>query len=845
MQQLADFSPAEIRAARYRPLPAVAVAMCAGILLDRLVFSHAMPYGLPLWSAGAILLLAGYALLARMEHNAPALLLLLAAVACTGGLWHHLRWNYFPHDDLSRFATDENQPVCVEATALAGPTLRPAPSANPLRVIPPDPTSETVVEIERVRDGTTWRPAGGRCQLRVAGRWTDVEAGDRLLIFAKLGRQPPPMNPGQFDWQRHQRATRMGCGLYCTSSECVRLLQPRTEWPLQRGLDRFREYCLRWLAHYVGPDEGGLAATVLLGEREILSYETTKAYFETGMIHMLVVSGLHVGIIAATVWWFAQLGLLSHRKVILLTIAVVVIYAAVVGGRPPVVRASAIAILGLLSMLVGRRASSLNILSAAAIVVLAINPAELFRGGTQLSFVSVGAIIAYSQWVSRHKNLDPLQRLLWQATPWPQKILRTALRWFGHLMAASVVVLVVVAPLVAYHFNILTPIGVVISPLVWPLILAALSAGLATLTIGWLLPPLAVVSGKICAVSLHLLHQTVQWAHGIDFGHAYTPSPPLWWICLFYAGIAFFLLRPRLVHLSFLNLPRRRTALAAVWIALGMWLTTTHTTPQDQLRATFLAVGHGTCVVMELPGGQTVLYDAGSMRSPESTSRTIASFLWSRHITHLDAVVLSHPDVDHYNAVPGLIERFDVGAVYVSPMMFDALATDGQLRAPNYLRSFITGHGVPLREVWMNDRLRTADSRVQIEVLHPPREGVIGRDNANSILLSVNFAGWRILLPGDIEAPGLPMVIADPPHDCDILLAPHHGSTHSDPPGFAAWCRPEWVVVSGDHRDAVLTTTKSYQDQGAEVIHTANQGAVQFVLSEDALRASHHLVKSE
>ena len=128
----------------------------------------------------------------------------------------------------------------------------------------------------------------------------------------------------------------------------------------------------------------------------------------------------------------------------------------------------------------------------------------------------------------------------------------------------------------------------------------------------------------------------------------------------------------------------------------------------------------------------------------------------------------------------------------------------------------------------MGDRLRTGDANVTFEVHHPSREGLMARDNANSLLLAVEFAGRRILLPGDLESPGIEQVIADPPLDCDVLLAPHHGSPLSDPPGFAAWCTPEWVVFSGGDRDRTTLSQHSYQRAGAVVRHTAASGAVSF-----------------
>jgi competence protein ComEC len=313
----------------------------------------------------------------------------------------------------------------------------------------------------------------------------------------------------------------------------------------------------------------------------------------------------------------------------------------------------------------------------------------------------------------------------------------------------------------------------------------------------------------------------------VPFSYFYTAGPALWWVLVFYGALGTMAVVPgwRLVW-------KWQAAMAALWIAVGLLSSAWQHQPDVELKCSVLAVGHGTCVVLQFPSGETLLYDAGSLGSPQGTTNLISSYLWSQGIRHIDGIVISHADVDHYNALPGLLERFGVGTIYVSPLMFDPWATTGQLTAPNFLKETIDAAGVPMKEVWMNDRLRVADERVNIEVLHPPRFGVPGRDNANSILLAIEFEGHRILLPGDLESPGIETVIAEPPLDVEILLAPHHGSNFSDPPGFAAWCTPEWVVLSGRYtaRDTRVTTT-SYREAGAEIFHTAESGAVQFTVN--------------
>ena len=211
--------------------------------------------------------------------------------------------------------------------------------------------------------------------------------------------------------------------------------------------------------------------------------------------------------------------------------------------------------------------------------------------------------------------------------------------------------------------------------------------------------------------------------------------------------------------------------------------------------------------------------------------RAISSSLWSRGITHLDAVIISHADADHYNALPELLERFSVGVVYVSPVMFDE-PTD----ALDRLHSSIVAAGVPIRELWQGATLANRGGAT-IEVVHPPRTGVLGSDNANSLVLAVEYAGRRMLLPGDLESPGLDDVMAELPYDCDVLLAPHHGSRRSDPPGFAAWCTPEWVVISGGS-DADPDVRRTYEQADARVFNTGQDGAVEISVDRGQIRAT-------
>ncbi|MDC0937249.1 ComEC/Rec2 family competence protein, partial [Pirellulales bacterium] len=470
--------------------------------------------------------------------------------------------------------------------------------------------------------------------------------------------------------------------------------------------------------------------------------------------------------------------------------------------------------------------------AAAALVVLAVNPSELFRSGTQLSFLSVVVLVRFGQFLNRSAERDPLDRLLAEARPWAEQAIRGFGVRFGQLALASLVVWLVTAPLVAYHFHLSTPGGIAVSPLIWPLVAAAIASGAAAVAVGWAIPPLGALLGGLCGGCLHATQTVVQYAQSYRWGYFFCAGPAAWWLAGFYGAIALATAFPRWRPSG-----RWQASILAVWMAVGLINVGGLRRNGPAMRCTFLAMGHGTCAVLELPGGQTLLYDAGSLGSPETGGRTVASFLWSRQISHIDAIVVSHADIDHYNAVPTLLEMFSVGALYVSPMMFDGVSGAEPDAATTLLDRAATEFGVPRIEIDKNDPVEIGDSQVEIRVLHPPPQGVEGRDNANSLVLAIDYGGHRVLLPGDLESAGLEALTSGPPLDADVLLAPHHGSAGSDPPGFAAWCRPEWVVVSGSSGNRTKVATRSYQQAGARVLNTSDDGAAEFMISPAGIRA--------
>jgi competence protein ComEC len=807
-------------AARYQPLVIVLVAVCAGIVVDRF---WPMPVG-AWWvvAAGAWFVWLG---VWWGSWERAASILLLLAVAATGASWHHCRWYLFGEDHLGCFARAEAKPVCLEAIALKSPRIVPPPEPDPMRAIPLGQRARLELAVVSIRDGDFWRAVSGRTRLEVYGSPPEVAVGDRLRIFGQLSLARGVQNPGEFDYAGYLRASRVWSLLRAESAECVSVVEAGRGGGLRGLIDRARSHGNRLLARYLDPRRWPLAAAVLLGARERLDPEQTQAFMQTGTVHLLAISGLHVGILVGAILWVMLRVPIPRGWAVLGVAAFAVFYMLLTDARPPVVRATILVLVICWALYLNRRPLSFNALAAAGLVVLALNPGDLFHTGAQLSFLAVAGLMYFGpRWIFSTHDRDPLARMIGESRGWPARMLWAVGRSVRHLTLVSATIWLLTMPLVMARFHLFTPVAVVLNTLLWLPMALALMSGFAALVLGTLAGPLGQVFGWLCDANLWLLQSSVEFARDLPGSHFWVPGPADWWLAAVYGGLGLLAAFPRF------RPPRRWClALVASWTAVGFGPAALRHQPA-RLDCTFLSVGHGCAVVLELPSGQTVLYDAGQFGSPVSGARSIAGFLWSRGITHLDAVVLSHADLDHYNTLPELLKQFSVGAIYVSPVMWE-----DQGPAVLALREEIGESEVPLREISANDRLPGGEDCV-IEVLHPTGRGVPGGDNANSIVLEVRYLGYRILLPGDLESPGLDDVLAEEPTDYDVLLVPHHGSRQSNPPGLAAWSTPEWVIISGSRRWDTRPVEAAYRQAGSEVFHTARSGAVSVTIDATGVK---------
>ena len=797
------------------PLVPVALAASAGLVVDRYT---ALPLAAGLLIAGVGLI--GWFIARARKLPAAALWLALAA----GGLaaaHHHAYRHSFEPDDVANFAAERPSPVRVRGTLDEEPSRFTSASVNPLLTMQKPETTVSVLAVTAIDTPDGWKPASGKARLAVEGRLDDVHLGDVVEVAGRLSRPGSPSNPGEWDYRSYLLDQRITADLRSVrSADGITRLEEGWRSSLFGWLAVVRGWGTRALAEALPHDEAGLAAALLLGDSAAYDREGWDSFVRTGVIHVLAISGQHLVILAWFVWLVLRVGGTRRRHGAWSVMAVMIGYTLLTGARPSAVRAAVMVCVFCGGIVLRRPVMPANAFALAWLVVVLLNPTDPFTAGCQLSFLSVFMLVwGAGKWLAP-RELTPLEQLIEETRTVSEKLLRGAARFISVAFAVSLILGVTNAPLILAWQNIVSPAGVILGPPLVLLTSVALIAGFLLLLVSPLGTWAAWPFAKITGVSLGLCEGLVHAAERVPGCWVYAPGPSIWWLVGFHvalAGVVLLVGRWRI----------RALAALGIWVLLGLAVGS-HRPAADETRITFLAVGHGGCVVIETSDGRVLLYDAGTTTGPDAVRRVIAPFLWSRGITRIDEVFLSHADLDHFNGLPELLKRFPVGRVTLTPSFAEKLSpgVGATLEA-------LDRHGVERRIAKAGDRLTAGD--VSLEVLHPPERGPPGNENARSLVLLVRHAGHTVLLTGDLEGAGQDAVFETPIPPVDVMLAPHHGAdsanTRREPGGafapgaMANWAKPRFVV-SCQEPGKVHHLTAAYGPGGATVWDTATAGAV-------------------
>jgi competence protein ComEC len=733
------------------PLVPATLAITGGIVVDRFIST---PTVVALLFAVVCLIL--WAVLTYLRANRLALVYLALTGVGFGAAYHHFRRDDLAADDLSRFAPDEPRPVRMRGVVDEEPLRLPG-AVDPLRSTEQPPHATLVIRATQIDERGDWRPVSGRVWVNVSAVLAEMHLGDTIELTGRLAKVSGPANPGEFDLAELMRDHGIHCRLEVRkSADAVVRIERGWQRSVGGWLAVVRQRGQQELARALPDETAGVAQALLLGDGAPMTNADWSKYIRTGVIHVLAISGQHLVVLALFLWWALRLAGVGQRRGALCVALILLGYSLLTGGRPPALRSAVTVCAACGALILRRRTHAFNLFALAWLVVALVDPTDLFGTGCLLSFLSVGVLHWGVGPVLRPVEPDRLERVIDEARPTWLRVLR----WLGwQVLEAYIVTLVLwltITPLAASRYALVSPAGLLLGPPLTLLTSIALLAGFLFLLLAAIAPILAAPLVPLIHGPLALCARLVDAADGWRLGCIYVGEVPTWWLAIFYAVMLVLLAWPGWRPYW------RRIALGGTgWLAVGL-LAAAVRLPTNELRVTFLAVGHGGCTVLEAPDGRTLLYDAGAIAGPDVSRRQIAPYLWSRGVRRIDEVFLSHADLDHFNGLVGLLDRFAIGQVTLTPSF-----ADKETAAVRLTLDRLRERNIPTRIVKAGDRL-TAGT-VELRVLHPPAVGPPGNENSRSLVLEVRHAEYVFLLTGDLEAEGTTYVLDQPRRRVDVL----------------------------------------------------------------------------
>ena len=702
-------------------------------------------------------------------------------------------------------------------------------------------TTHLLIRSEKAIFSNQHIPVEGHVLIFLRTRDGSLRAGDRLRCSCKLYSPRGFHNPGGFSYERY---------LAFENIHCIGFLSEENLWvkigegfknPLILRIERWRDRIRNFLNRETHPRSSAILKALVLGERGDIPEEVTEHFIVTGIAHLLAISGDHLGIVALLsfslfIWIlkrseFLLLFISVKKWAASLTIPCIVFYTFIAGGGISVIRATIMVITFFLSILLNRERNLLHTLVLAAFLILLFSPPSLFDVSFQLSFLAVLSILYLVPRILRGLRSERMSFI--PKTSGSRKVWR----YTRLSLLATAVAILGTGPFVALHFNRISFLGFVTNLFFIP-------------WVGFLIVPLSLIASlfsfffyPLASLMIHitdfltmLLLEAVAFFASFPYASSFvsTPTP--------FEMIVFYLLLFSLVHL------RERKSVRYLFLALcvaflfdlAFW--TLKDRFQKDLIVTFIDVGHGDSILLELPKGKRMLIDGGGLRDDrfDIGKNVIAPFLWKKKIRKIDTLVLTHPDPDHLKGLNFIASNFSIDQFWDNGHQGDS-ESYLQLRE-TLLEKKIT---------WLSRNEHSPPemvSGVQISIFNPPVKQPSHRIdqhpsflNNQSLVMRVQFKATALLLTADIEKEAeYWMMRKNLPLQADVLKVPHHGSASSSTSLFLEKVKPTYAILSVGERNIGRLphpdVLKRYGRLEARVLRTDRHGAITLITDGERIQ---------
>jgi len=799
-------------------LPSLTVAFLAGLFVG-----SQFPY-FPLSSSFLLLSVAFVATVCEgLERLTPRKAMWLYGALLAGVVYWSLAVNLPVHDPLVGRSPDT-------ALEVAGRIVAPVQQ-----------TPDRLVMI--IRPDYPLSSVGGNSLIRLTWRTPErlFFEGDRIRCRVLLRRPGGSLNPGGFDYAGYLARQGIDAIGTVTGSEAVQLLESGRAhpwWAIWNQFDRWRGR-IRLAAMGILPQSAlGLYLGIIVGDQGFLDPELRDQFMVTGTVHLLSISGSHLGLVALLIFAIVRWGLIllpadwllmlsrimiPTRVAAVCTLLPVAGYACLAGAEVATMRSLLMVTLGLGAVWLGQERRLFHALSAAALLILLHDPRALFDISFQLSFLSVIAIAGWLSWPTDTEV---------EASPSESSFLKTCAHWVRDAFLMSAVVTLVTIPLVALYFNQLPWLGLFTNIIAVPvmgvlLVPIGLMAGIWHIVVGGTALPMA---STIQWLLEHFV-SAVRFMSMLPGGEWHVAAPSALAILLFYVCLG--------VVWRQVGSPVFRVGAAAGILLILLWWTWSPRIFLDgeHFRVTFLDVGQGDSAIVELPDGQVVLIDGGATYERFDVGRGIvAPFLWNRGIHVINQVIGTHPQLDHVGGLAWVVRHFNVKN-YLGP---------GDSREELFYRRL--QHALDYRglqeQVAREGQEILSSGPCRMTILNPPADSPLAVPlrgssasghglNNRSVVTRLTCGSHAMLFAADVESDGLSRMTDSTVHGpIEVLKVPHHGAISSLNRKWLASLHPLYAVFSaGRHnpyRHPAAAVLDAYAQEGSIVLRTDRDGGVWF-----------------
>lgn len=616
-----------------------------------------------------------------------------------------------------------------------------------------------------------------------------LRSGQFWKIDIKLKPAHGFANPGGFDYERWLFSRGIAATGYVRNTGSARLLHSRV------SLDLVRQILTEKIRMIIPQSEfGGLLIALVTGNRQFIEPYQWDVLSRTGTIHLMAISGLHVGLVYGLFFWLGRVTWQSSARLcvirpaqdagIILGLLAALIYAALAGFSVPTLRALIMLAVVVFALLTRRLAAPFDVLQSALLLVLVLDPLAVLSAGFWLSFLAVGLILL---------TLAKDQRATVTRASRIYRLVK--IQWF---------LMIGMMPLGSLLFNQISLLAPVMNLVAVPLV------GLLVVPLSLIGAALAFLQPQVAAFFLHSANRLMEWlwwllemASRHEYAVMYLPHPPVWVLLLVSLGIVLLLFQRSVSH-----------RITGILMITPLFAVTPVSLKAGEFQVDFLDVGQGLSVVVRT-ATRTLLYDTGFSNddSFDIGQSVVIPYLRHQGVKQLDHVVLSHDDRDHVGGYQSISNDFSIERLTVMP-------------GSRYLADSGEASACRSGDFWQWDG-------VEFRFLHPDTPGAM-KENDRSCVLRISGPGGSVLLAGDIEETAERMLTSRFREGlrADILLAPHHGSATSSSVAFIDRVRPREVVYSVGYRNRFgfprAVVTERYRAHGAQQLNTAHSGMLRY-----------------